>query len=244
MMGKTHIAGALASWALVYPLLAKTSLATLTPQNVIVIAVSLGGTVLGGLLPDIDHPGSTIDRDLFGPLGKTHIGELLGGVLLIGMSLSFRIPALRESIFHSPILQSTLTYYTPWISPVLGVLGAILVVVASMKHRGITHSLLGMALFLWGIDTLFGLIPILIPWRTVLMLVCGAGYLSHLLLDLVAHGVPLFYPLTKKRISLPFSINTGSFWDVVVIRFGLLVYFVFAVATLYLPAAMLNRFHL
>ena len=234
MMGKTHIAGALASWALVYSLLSKTSLAALTSQNAIVIAASLGGTVLGGLLPDIDHPGSTIDRDLFGPLGKTHIGEFLGGILMIGMSL----------IFQSPILQGTLTFYTPWISLVLGVLGAILVIVASMKHRGITHSLLGMGLFLWGIDTLFGLIPILIPWRTVLMLVCGAGYLSHLLLDLVAHGVPLFYPLVKKRISLPFSINTGSFWDVVVIRFGLLAYFVFAVATLYLPLAMLTRFHI
>lgn len=130
--------------------------------------------MLGGLLPDIDHPGSTIDRDLFGPLGKTHIGELLGGVILLGMSLSLRIPVLMGRVFHSPILLSTLTHYAPWISLVLGVIGAMLVVIASMKHRGITHSLLGIALFLGGIDTLFGLIPILIPWRIALMLVCGA----------------------------------------------------------------------
>ncbi|MDR3543398.1 MAG: hypothetical protein P4L69_20945, partial [Desulfosporosinus sp.] len=65
-----------------------------------------------------------------------------------------------------------------------------------------------------------------------------------LLLDLVAHGVPLFYPVIKKRISLPFSIRTGSFWDIVVIRFGLLAYFVFAIATLYLPSVMITRLHL
>lgn len=244
MMGKTHIAGALASWALVYPLISKTSMAILIPQNVTVIAVSLAGTVLSGLLPDIDHPGSTIDRDLFGPLGKTHSGELLGGILLLGMSLSLRVPVLMGRIFHLTILQGTLKYYAPWISLVSGVLGAILVVVAFMKHRGITHSLLGMGLFLWGIDTLFGLLNILTPWRIVLMLVCGAGYLSHLVLDLVANGVPLFYPLIPRRISLPFSIRTGSFWDIVVIRLGLLAYFVFVFVISYLPLAWLTRLHL
>lgn len=244
MMGKTHIAGALASWALVYPLLAKTSLYTLTSQNAIVLAVSLGGSVLGGLIPDIDHPGSTIDRDLFGPLGKSHIGEFLGGVLLLGISLSMRIPSFMGRVYLSRIFQGTLTNYVPEISFVLGVIGAVLIVIASMKHRGITHTLLGMGLFLWGIDTLLGYIPILAHWRMTLLLVCGAGYLSHLLLDLVAHGVPLFYPVIKKRISLPFSIRTGSFWDIVVIRFGLLAYFVFAIATLYLPSVMITRLHL
>ena len=126
----------------------------------------------------------------------------------------------------------------------MGVIGAVLIVIASMKHRGITHTLLGMGLFLWGIDTLLGYIPILAHWRMTLLLICGAGYLSHLLLDLVAHGVPLFYPVIKKRISLPFSIRTGSFWDIVVIRFGLLTYFVFAIATLYLPSVMITRLHL
>ena len=103
MMGKTHIAGALASWALVYPLLAKTSLFTLTPQNTIVLAVSLGGSLLGGLIPDIDHPGSTIDRDLFGPLGKSHIAEFLSGVLLLGISLSMRIPSFMRRVYLSRI---------------------------------------------------------------------------------------------------------------------------------------------
>lgn len=244
MMGKTHIAGALASWALIYPLLAKTSLFTLTPQNTIMLAVSLGGSVLGGLIPDIDQPGSTIDRDLFGPLGKTHIRELLGGILLLGISLSMRIPALMAHVFRMAVNQGTLTNYLPEISLVLGVLGAMLVVISSMKHRGITHTLLGMSLFLWGIDTIISYMPILAPWRTALLFFSGAGYLSHLLLDLVAHGVPLFYPVIKKRISLPFSIRTGSFWDVVVIRLGLLAYFVIALASLYLPSAMLNRLHI
>lgn len=144
----------------------------------------------------------------------------------------------------SSSLSSVFLHYASWISLVSGVIGSTLVIIASMKHRGITHTLLGMGLFLWSADTLLDFIPILAPWRTALLLVYGAGYLSHLLLDLIAHGVPLFYPVIKKRISLPFSIRTGSIWDIVVIRFGLLFYFVFAVASLYLPSAWLTRMHL
>ena len=242
MMGKTHIAGALASWAVVYPLLAKTTLST--TQDVMVLTASISGAVLGGLLPDVDQPGSMIDQKLFGALGKTRIGAMLAGVLLLGTSAFLRIPDLIRHVFRPSSLLNVFLHYAPWISLVLGVIGATLVVIASMKHRGITHTLLGMGLFLWGYDSLLGFFPILAPWRTVLLLVYGAGYLSHLLLDLIAHGVPLFYPVIKKRISLPFSIRTGSLWDVVVFRFGLLAFFVFAVANLYLPAAWLTRLHL
>ena len=242
MMGKTHIAGALASWALVFPMLAKTSLSS--TQDVLVLTVSLCGTVLGGLLPDVDQPGSMIDQTLFGALGKTRIGAMLGGVLLIGMSVFLRIPVLIAYFFHSPILLELLKHYGIWISLALGAVGATLVIIALMKHRGITHTLLSMGLFLWWVDTLLGFSPILAPWRMAVLLVFGAGYLSHLLLDLIADGVPLFYPIVKKRISLPFLIRTSSLWDIVVFRFGLLAYFAFAVANSYLPTAWLTRLHI
>jgi len=241
-MGKTHIAGALASWALVFPMLAKTSLSS--TQDVLVLTVSLCGTVLGGLLSDVDQPGSMIDQTLFGALGKTRIGAMIGGVTLIGVSVFLRIPALIAHVIHSPILLALLKHYGTWISLALGVLGVVLVIVALMKHRGITHTLLGMGLFLWGADALLGFFPILAPWRMALLLVFGAGYLSHLLLDLIADGVPLLYPIIKESIRQPLPIHTGSLWDVVVFRFGLLAYFVFAVATMYLPAALLTRLHL
>ncbi|ODA40055.1 metal-dependent hydrolase [Desulfosporosinus sp. BG] len=239
MMGKTHIAGALAAWAVAYPMLVKTTLST--PQDAMILAASLGGTVLGGLLPDIDQPGSTIDQTLFGALGKTRIGAMVGGVLLLSMSIFLRIPSLIRLVCHSSSFLSVLLHYAPRISLFSGVIAVALVVIASMKHRGISHTLLGMGLFLWGADTLLGYIPILTPWRVALLYVYGAGYLSHLLLDLMAHGVPLFYPVIKRRIRLPFSIRTGSFGDVVVIRFGLLAYFIFALATSYLPAAVLTH---
>lgn len=238
MMGKTHIAGALASWALVYPILAKTTLST--SQDVMVLVVSLGSAVLGGLLPDIDQPGSMINQTFFGALGKTRIGAMLGGLLLLGISIFLRIPALTAHVFR-PIEQLDIVVeYAPRLSLILGALGACLVIIATLKHRGITHMLLGMGIFLWGADTLLGFFPILAPSRMALLLVFGAGYLSHLLLDLIAHGIPLFYPIVKKRISLPFSIRTGGFWDIIVIRFGLISYFVFAVANLYLPVVIVE----
>lgn len=241
MTGKTHIAGALASWAVVYPMLVKTRLSK--SQDIMFFAVSLGGTVLGGLFPDIDQPGSMIDQALFGALGKTRRGSMLGGLVFIGISVFLRIPDLIKLIFRSSSLLTQLLYYAPELSLVSGVAGAALIMIASLKHRGITHTLLGLVLFLWGADILFGYIPILVLWHRALLIIFGAGYLSHLILDLIAHGVPLFYPIVKKRIHLPFSIRTSGFWDVVIIRFGLLFYFIFALTTSVLPA-MFNRWHL
>jgi len=242
MMGKTHIAGALASWALVYPMLAKTSLST--PQDALVLTVSLGGTILAGLLPDVDQPGSMIDQTLFGPLGKTRIGAMLGGLLLLGISFFLRSPVLMARVFHSLILLRTLIHYAPWISLILGALGACLVIIAILKHRGITHKLLFIGPFLWGVNALLEFLPILAPWRMSLLLVFGAGYLSHLLLDLIADGVPLLDPIIEGNLRLPLPIHTGSFWDVVVIRYGLLAYFAFAVANSYLPAAWSHYLHI
>ena len=242
MMGKTHIAGALASWTVVYPMVAKTTLST--TQNVMILTASISLAVLGGLLPDIDQPGSMIDQTLFGALGKSRIGAMLGGALLLVMSVFLRIPVLTAYVFHSPILQGLIKHYGTWISLALGAIGATLVIIALMKHRGITHTLLGMGLFLWMVDTLLGFLPILAPWRIALLFCFSAGYLSHLLLDIIADGVPLFYPLYKGFIRQPLPIHTGSLWDVVVIRFGLLAYFGFYVAHLYLPMALLTRLHL
>lgn len=234
MMGKTHIAGALAAWALVYPIVTKTGFTT--PQGALVLVVSFGGTILAGIIPDVDQPGSTIDHTLFGPLGKTRHGAMLGGLILLGISFFLRSPALMTHVFQLPLSLEQLIHYFPWISLILGVLGACLVIIATLKHRGITHTLLGMGLFLWAADTILEFTPNLAPFRMELLIVYGAGYLSHLFLDLIAHGDPLFYPVIKKRIRLPFAIRTGSFWDVVVIRLGLLAYFVLVVSTLYLPA--------
>ncbi|WP_240986713.1 metal-dependent hydrolase [Acididesulfobacillus acetoxydans] len=225
-MGKTHAAGALAAWSLLHPAITRQAFAT--AQNFEVLAVSLGAAVLGGLLPDIDRPGSTIDRDLLGRLGSSRAGAMLSGLLLLAVSAFLRIPTLVRTVFSAQVMRIMVLRYAGVLSLATGLLGAVLVIVSSLKHRGITHTLLGMGLFLWGADTLLGFSHFLIPWRVPLLMVFGAGYLSHLLLDLIADGVPLLYPVWKKRIRLPVSVKTGSFWDVVVVRLGLVAWLVYA----------------
>jgi len=220
MMGKTHLAGALAAWSYMLP-------ATLQPMNeqeTIVMGVGLGLALIGGILPDIDQPGSTIDQELFGPLGKTRIGAMLGGLLLLVISFVLRTPNVLGRVLDSAVLLNLIQRHSFWVSLIVGILGATLVIIASLKHRGITHTLLGMGVFMWGLDTLLGLkgLSFLLPWRISLLVVFGAGYFSHLLLDLISDGVPLLYPLIKKRIRLPISISTNSLLDKVVCRYCLL----------------------
>lgn len=246
MKFKTHIAGALASWALIYPMVVKTPITS--TKGALVLGVSLTGTAIAGLFPDFDQPGSAIDQTLFGPLGKTRISAMLGGIFLILISVCLRRPELMAQLINrpAPALMLIIGFISrlpvdkvAWISLVLGIIGACLIIIAILKHRGITHKLIGLGLFLWGVDTLLGFLPIFAPWHTALLILFGAGYLSHLILDLIADGVPLFDPLIKGFIRLPLPIHTGSIWDVVFIRFGLLAYFAFAVANTYLPAAWL-----
>jgi inner membrane protein len=249
MMGKTHVAGALASWALIYPMVVKTPINS--TKGALVLGLSLTGTVIAGLFPDIDQPGSTIDQKLFGPLGKTRISAMLGGIFLIVISVCLRRPELMAQLINRPALMPIFGFISwlpvvdvAWISLVLGIIGTCLIIIAILKHRGITHKLIGLGLFLWGVDTLLGFLPIFAPWHTALLILFGAGYLSHLILDLIADGVPLLDPLIKGFIKLPLPIHTGSIWDVVFIRFGLLAYFAFAVANTYLPAAWLAHLSL
>lgn len=67
-------------------------------------------------------------------------------------------------------------------------------------HRGITHSLIG-SLFLPLITIIIGLI-FKIHIRYILLACLGLflGYLSHLLLDMLSGGVPLFMPFSTNKI--------------------------------------------
>ena len=78
-----------------------------------------------------------------------------------------------------------------------------------LKHRGLTHSLLGIALLYFilnGIQT-YVYQPIE-PYINYILLGC----ISHVLLDMLTpSGVSLFYPF-KKRIKIPL-IKTGSWLE-------------------------------
>ena len=121
------------------------------PAGWLPLGIAIGAGILGALLPDVDHPNSTISHDLHiargdGPLGCT---GCLGGI--------FR---------H--------------------LLGG---------HRGASHSLLAVTLCA---AISWYLVPL---WLRPYGLAFSAGYISHLAADL-GHGVPLFWPLTRRRFGL------------------------------------------
>lgn len=78
-----------------------------------------------------------------------------------------------------------------------------LVVSKIFGHRGITHSLFGGSLVLWGASYLLG--GLTIPWYGFAL-----GYLSHLIGDMCTPaGCPVAWPI-RYKFRLPFRVKTGS----------------------------------
>lgn len=153
MRYKTHALGGLLFGVTTMPFL---SIPLFSVEGVI----WLSGSVLGSLLPDIDHPNSYIGKRL--------------------KPLSFAINK-------------------------------------TFGHRGITHTLLFVFLisFLFWLLSLF-LIPSSLTFLFYSFFVgCVIGIVSHLVLDMsTKSGVPLFYPISKKNISI-LPIKTGSFGETI-----------------------------
>jgi inner membrane protein len=123
---------------------------------------------IGALLPDIDHP----DSIAAGWTGG-HIRGL-AGLALIGAGL--RWPSGLG----------------PWLpGSALVAAGVLLLAIALLPHRGITHSLL--ALF---------------AVTSFLPLPLALGYASHLVLDAISGGVPLLWPW-RRRIGLRLVTSGG-----------------------------------
>ena len=93
-----------------------------------------------------------------------------------------------------------------------------------IKHRGLTHSLLGVVLFALLTRQLLinGWINSL-AWYGIML-----GYLSHLIADMFnPQGIPLFYP-NQKRFDFKFQIATSSWKEhlfFLVLIIGLLLFF-------------------
>lgn len=180
-----------------------------------VFPVSLGVQILaivaavwiGSLAPDIDQPGSTLSRDIGGPLGRTKFSALMGGLVLLYFSA------------HLPAIFATI----PYIQAVIVIIGCLLMMMAVLKHRGLTHSLLGMtiagAAIHWVLLTLARGISF-VPGLIIPFLI---GYGAHLAADSFTNsGVALLYlpfiEKTQKHWRWPLHIQTGAFMDTVVLR--------------------------
>lgn len=144
MMAFTHIAaGGAAALAL------SNFLDAQAEQTVLFLA----GGVLGGMLPDIDHPASAFGRRVW-PVSMV-ISEIFG-------------------------------------------------------HRGITHSLIAVAV----ISFVAGYSVSVLDWHpgysVPFILGLSIGYMSHLFCDWMTNtGVPLLWP-NRKRFASPVTIQTGS----------------------------------
>lgn len=75
----------------------------------------------------------------------------------------------------------------------------------TFHHRGILHTLfvpIVIYIVYWLVFRNNGILPFI------------AGYISHLLLDMFnPSGVPLFFPLFKRRIKMPVVVETGGIFD-------------------------------
>ena len=165
---------------------------------------------LGSMAPDLDQPGSTLSRDIGGPFGRTKATALVGGVGLLYLST------------HMPAVLSSL----PYLQVGFLIVGWILFMMSIVKHRGLTHSFLGLGLACFAVE--WGLIALYaegVSFAGSLFLLFFISYGAHLVADSFTNsGIAPFYlpfvPITQKRWHFPLHIRTGSFGDTVVLRFG------------------------
>lgn len=145
----------------------------------------LKGMLIGavaGAVPDFDHPNSKATRSI-APIA-------LGGsrrYTLAVMSLGIMYLAWKGYLPYQGVMASAC-----W-----------LLVAAFSKHRGITHSLLGLVCATYAVQS----------WLGTSWTVFAVGYGSHLLADMLTdRGVPLLWPL-KFDFSLPTGLSTGRFFS-------------------------------
>lgn len=85
----------------------------------------------------------------------------------------------------------------------------------ALGHRGMFHSPV-----IWTVITLILAVALRPFWQNHLVVsaLCGfyIGIISHLFLDLISGGIPLFAPFTMKRIIPPVRIKTGGVTEVII----------------------------
>lgn len=216
MTGKTHAMVGLAATVALLPIeIPKLSFSLTDPgqwgvelKSYIPLAVFFIVVYIASRAADLDQPGSTIAKEVAGPFGYNRLFALLGGILFVYLSK-------QPQILSIPLKYQSVPLYV----------GIALIVMAMLKHRGITHSIWGALIALYGFNGLQTTHFYQTYIHLDLTLPFIVAYLSHLLIDLCSdHGVFLFYipfvPVTHQRIRIPTFIRTGSILDIFVIRFG------------------------
>lgn len=171
MTGKTHLAlGGAAALSL--------SIDMTTKSKIIILGFSL----IGSLIPDLDHPSGKINQKLL--FSNTGFSKFIFYFILGLISFYFHYTNGNEIFLPLGIMSIALGYST---------------------HRSFTHSLLG----LFGASIIM---RIFAENYNSLAIYYGflIGYSSHLIADYFnPRGIKLFYPL-KKRYCAPFTLKTGG----------------------------------
>lgn len=152
------------------------------------------GTSIGSLMPDIDHPRSKINQKILKLKNKPY--KILF-YSLVGIGLLYFYSLSKDNIFLLSGLISILTGVS--------------------KHRGFTHSILGLFLFVKLGENMvdkFGHYDIYLGF--------SVGYISHLFSDFFTKGgIEIFYPFSE-NFSFPMNIKTGgSLENAIVFIFGM-----------------------
>lgn len=141
--------------------------------------------MLASLVPDIDHPKSIINKYI----------------------LPFKNKTTKTVVY---ICLALIVFWVDYLyvgALALKVLGVTLILVAFSSHRnGLTHSLMGFIMFTF-ISNYIGEEYKISNMSNYFMI----GYGMHLLCDMLTKmGVPLFYPLTKKKYKFPLTYKVSS----------------------------------
>lgn len=141
--------------------------------------VLTAGAIIGSLIPDIDHKNSKITKLLYiTDKKRKRMAFILSAVMMVTLAYSYEMWNLYVGAIYIALLGFA-------------------------KHRGFTHSLLGM-----------GILAIAAyPMRAhnnIFYYGVMLGYFTHLISDtFTKHGVELFYP-KQKRVKFFITMTTGG----------------------------------
>lgn len=196
MLGRTHVSIGFLALTVISPPVVWPGVTH--DKALLAFAASLVAVTVGSLAPDMDQPGSTLPRRVAGPFGANRIMSLIGGVGAIYLN----------SRYH--------------ISSYLNLAGIILLVMALIKHRGITHSIFGVLGAWYAIKALQG-DPLYVHYVGFnIVHPFMVGYIAHICADFFSdHGIAPLYPIWKKHIRMPIvHIVTSGFLDKVFINYA------------------------
>lgn len=150
---------------------------------------------LGALVPDLDHPSSILNQKIL-PINNKKTKKMIYG--LIGIFI----------FIINYIHYNKLALY---------IAGGIIYLIGISKHRGFTHSALGLFLFMVTIKLLTKEYGYLFEgWGFIV------GYFSHLLSDFFTEaGIAIFYPVDDDYYGAPIRFKTGSYTEKIICWFAM-----------------------